>query len=73
MDVNMLRNCVSVPWHIEDVQSRDSTLSDDEALTILDVVVRCHNPEIGVNWDVIDHHIEQYHADAKQRIIDAKL
>ena len=49
---------IQITWSVHDVKSRDSTLSDDEAIEILLLIRDNHDASIGVNWDVIDAAIE---------------
>ena len=41
-------------WHIEDVQSVASDLSDEEAREVLCIMARKSDANIGINWDSID-------------------
>lgn len=41
-------------WHVEDVFYRRPDLTVDQCREVLCLVDRSINPEIGINWDVID-------------------
>lgn len=45
---------ISISWHYTDVQSVDPSLSDIDAKRVLQVLKRCHDATVGINWDVID-------------------
>lgn len=51
-------------WHIDDVisqaQSRDINLSDQQAIEILQRVDHHKDASIGINWDTLDVHTDQY-------------
>jgi len=51
---------ISVSWHIEDVKHQDSSLSDDDARKILEMVEANHDCNVGINWEVIDAAIDDY-------------
>ena len=59
----MTRKSISITWHIEDVQQLvqerfDKNISDEDALEVLDCLVRKHDANIGINWDVIECAVE---------------
>ena len=49
---------IHVTWHIEDViyrgKERGITITEEEAIDILDTLKDNHDSTIGINWDVID-------------------
>jgi len=51
-------------WNIEDVSqqalTRDIELSDQQSLEILHRIDEDRDASIGINWDVIDAHIDMY-------------
>ena len=51
---------ITISWHIEDVQQQDSTLTDDEARQVLQLIKRNHDANIGVNWEVIDAWVDHF-------------
>ena len=53
-------NEITISWHIEDVQQQDSTLTDDEARQVLQLIKHKHDANIGVNWEVIDAWIDYF-------------
>lgn len=44
---------IAVKWGLEDVQSIREDLSDEQASAVLQAADRCHNAEVGINWDVL--------------------
>lgn len=59
---------IAIVWHIQDVidTARDRLeydLEEDDAREILSNIKRQHDATIGVNWDVIECHIEFYLAE----------
>jgi hypothetical protein len=50
-------------WHIDDVagqaEEMGETLTEEECRDVLARVMRKHDCNIGINWDVIDYCIEQ--------------
>ena len=59
----MTRKSISITWHIEDVQQLvqerfDKNISDEDALEVLDCLVRKHDANNGINWDVIECAVE---------------
>lgn len=44
---------IAVAWGVEDVQSIREDLSDEQASAVLQAADRCHNAEVGINWDVL--------------------
>jgi len=57
-----LPNHIQIYWCVEDIKSRDNldVLSERDCREILDSINRTHDATIGVNWDVIDAHIDNY-------------
>jgi hypothetical protein len=56
---------ITITWSKDDViqrakESYDLTLTDDEAREILRQIVSSHDCNIGINWDVLDYHINFY-------------
>jgi len=55
-------NRIAIVWRIEDVidraESRDITLTNEQAQLILEQMYKKHDANIGINWDVIDTHID---------------
>jgi hypothetical protein len=50
-------------WHIDDVagqaENQGETLTEEECRDVLAMVIRKHDCNIGINWDVIDYWIDQ--------------
>jgi hypothetical protein len=57
-------------WHIDDIIEQDngaedepySDLTEDEAREVLRLMVKEHDCEVGINWDVIDAWIDHVKA-----------
>ncbi len=56
-------NWVAEWWHIDDVanqaESQGETLTEEECRDVLAMVMRKHDCNIGINWEVIDYWIDQ--------------
>ena len=61
---------VAFVWCVHDIKSLtttdedgnevlDSWMTDEEAMTILRYMRRKHDAEIGINWTVIQHHVDE--------------
>ena len=50
---------ITITWHIADVRSLayDIDVTDDQCREVLRRVARYHDVSIGINWDVISHHL----------------
>lgn len=51
------RDEIAVKWNIDDIKSRDNSLTDDECRNVLASLKSDHDATIGINWDVIDETI----------------
>ena len=57
-------------WHIDDIIQQDdgaedephSDLTEDEAREVLRLMIKEHDCEVGINWDVIDAWIDHVKA-----------
>jgi uncharacterized protein YjaG (DUF416 family) len=62
------RERIAISWCIEDVlgraEDRDIELTEDQALDVLSAMESGHDCEIGINWNVIDFHIDEVIEDA---------
>ena len=58
---------ITISWHVDDVLGRgkesETPLTIEQARDILANIDRYHDATIGINWDVIDIHIDLYLAD----------
>ena len=57
------KSLINITWHIEDVQGVvlekfSKSISDGDALSVLEFVKNTHNAEVGINWEVIELAIE---------------
>lgn len=41
-------------WHIEDIQSQEEDLTDDEAREVLCLMAKYADANVGISWDSID-------------------
>jgi hypothetical protein len=57
---NLLSDSISIEWHFTDIQEIDDTLTDDQARQVLQLLKKCHDCNIGINWDVIESTIETF-------------
>jgi oligoribonuclease NrnB/cAMP/cGMP phosphodiesterase (DHH superfamily) len=52
---------ISILWNVEDVQTqasiRNIKLTKDECRQVLDECLNSHDANIGISWDILDHHI----------------
>jgi acyl-homoserine lactone acylase PvdQ len=55
---------IVIKWSTEDVlamaESMDIELTETQADQILDNLLKYHDANVGINWDVINFHIEDY-------------
>jgi len=53
---------IEIRWSTEDVlgkaEEMDIELTEEQADAILDNIERSHDACVGINWDVIEYHIE---------------
>lgn len=63
---------IHVSWHIEDVltYARDNgyKITRKQASDVLDDMLNNHDATIGINWDVIDFHINNIGCKRKERV-----
>ncbi len=52
---------ITITWNIEDVREIDGAehFTDDQCREVLGRVKRGHDCNIGVNWDVIEWHVNE--------------
>jgi hypothetical protein len=48
---------ISVVWNIEDVQSLDSDMSEEQAIEVLELALHNHDANEGINWTVLEYWI----------------
>ena len=57
---------IHIKWHIDDVKATAeqmgiaSRMTDEDAREILEIVKHRHDASVGINWDVIEVHIDNY-------------
>jgi hypothetical protein len=55
---------IEIKWSTDDVLMRADdmglTISEEQGDVILETIYRYHDAEVGINWAVIDFHIENY-------------
>lgn len=63
---------IAILWGIEDVLMQAGEmgvkLTDDDAREILDNVRRGHDATIGIDWVVIETHIDMWRADREEKV-----
>jgi hypothetical protein len=62
---------IAIIWHVDDILDRakeySPQLSWEEAQKVLGNIERYHDASVGINWEVIDTHIELF-LDHQQRL-----
>ena len=53
---------IAIWWHVDDVLSLDSELTNDECCKVLGLADESHDANIGINWDTLGCYIEQVKA-----------
>ena len=48
---------ISVVWNIEDVQSLDSDMSEEQSIEVLELALHNHDANEGINWTVLEYWI----------------
>lgn len=55
---------ITIKWYTDDVvwraEEMDIQLTQEEAYKILKIIEKNHDPEVGINWNVIDYYIDDY-------------
>ena len=55
---------ITIKWYTDDVvwraEEMDIQLTQEEAYKILKMIEKNHDPEVGINWNVIDYYIYDY-------------
>lgn len=62
-----LPDFIDIRWHIDDVKILDSdredestpSLTDEQCRKVLQAALNNHDATIGINWDVLQYHIQQ--------------
>ena len=54
MKVPQITNEIAIYWHIEDIQSIRSDLTDEQAYIVLQHLKENHDANLGINWEVIE-------------------
>ena len=49
---------IAIYWSVEDILSRRSDLTEQQAVEVLSCLKTSHDATIGINWEVIDIQIE---------------
>ena len=68
MSIKVLNDWIEVRWWIEDVREarrmspslKKLKLSDEDCRAILARVRVCHDANLGINWEVLQSHIQEY-------------
>ena len=67
-----MKRSISIEWEIDDIRAQlenrdmDEKLSDKECMEILEAAKDDHDATIGINWDVLDYHIDAFMSDRKK-------
>ena len=56
---------ITITWCIDDVLAVDHSLTPKQAREVLRLMKHRHDASIGINWDVIQCHIDQVKEDSK--------
>ena len=55
----IMKDTISITWHIDDVLQVDDTLTESQARQVLYLLKHNHDGTVGINWDVIEQTIEE--------------
>ena len=50
---------ISVTWNIEDVQSLEPKVTDEQAMEVLELALDNHDANVGINWGGLEFWISQ--------------
>ena len=59
-------NSICIIWCIDDIKSAMKNrqnpieITDDECMEILDNMERRHDASLGITWDTIDYHLDEF-------------
>lgn len=61
-----MKETITIEWHWTDIEERakefhEYNLTKEECCHILECIENSPDANIGINWSVIDWHIEDYH------------
>lgn len=57
-------------WHISDIEDCAGVeMTEEECHEVLDRILRYHDANIGINWDVVRYHADQV-LDAKEEALE---
>ena len=68
---------IHIKWHIDDIKAAAeqmgiaSRMTDEDAREILEIVKYRHDASVGINWDVIEVHIDNHMILRKEEQCDA--
>jgi len=51
---------ITIVWSVDDIKKVAPNLQDFQARFILSQLKKCHNAELGINWDVIRYTVTVY-------------
>lgn len=54
------QDSINISWHIDDIKSVNSDLTDDQCRKILGYLLDNYDSSVGINWDVIKTTIDIY-------------
>jgi hypothetical protein len=51
---------ICIEWYVDDILSLDPSLTEEECMIILQNARDSHDANIGINWDVLQFHINEF-------------
>ena len=55
---------IAIIWDIDDVKSLDLELDDEQCLEVLLRAQKNHDANLGINWEVLEHHAQCVRSEA---------
>lgn len=55
-------------WYVEDIIGQDDTLTEEQAIAVMELIARTHDANVGINWEVIDSAIDIIKEEANENI-----
>lgn len=60
---------ITITWTVEDIKDRDherDELTRNDCREILDILLRHHDANIGINWEIIDLEIDNFYTEKEK-------
>lgn len=67
---------ISIVWNIEDVQSLDSNISEEQAIEVLGLALDNHDANEGINWTQLEYwiaEVKKWESNISPQMIEATL